>query len=98
MEFIDFQAEVEDDDNDTANNNLELGFAKNEEDKNFVNDSRQKPDTSLSFDRFLNQSPEIHNALNDRSNDNCKLDTHNLQPEMYWEIDRSFVEFDKFDS
>ena len=26
-----------------------------------------------------------------------KLDAGDLQPEMYWEIDRSFVEFDEFD-
>ena len=31
------------------------------------------------------------------SNNNCKLDIQDLQPEMYWKIDRSFVEFDEFD-
>ena len=31
------------------------------------------------------------------SDNNCKLDIQDLQPEMYWKIDRSFVEFDEFD-
>ena len=39
---------------------------------------------------------EISGALNDRSDDNCKLDTQDLQPEMCWEIDRDCVQFDEF--
>ena len=93
MEFINFQAEVDD-----GNGDLERDFAENNEDGKFTDDSQQEPSTSLSFDRrFHNQSREIRDALNGRSDDNCKLDTLDLQPEMYWEIDRSFVEFEKFD-
>ena len=40
----------------------------------------------------------MHDVLNGKSDDNCKLDTHDLQPEIYWETDRSFAEFDKFES
>ena len=94
MEFIDFQAEVD----DSESNNLELYFVENDEDKNFVDDSQEDRIISLNFYRkFHNQSREIHAALNDRSNNNCKLGTRDLQSEMYWEIDRGFVEFDKFD-
>ena len=41
MEFIDFQAEVDDSDND----NLELDFVENDEDKNFVDNKQEKPGT-----------------------------------------------------
>ena len=41
MEFIDFQAEVDDSDND----NLELGFVENDEDKNFVDNKQEEPGT-----------------------------------------------------
>ena len=37
MEFIDFQAEVD----DSESNNLELYFVENDEDKNFVDDSQE---------------------------------------------------------
>ena len=53
---------------------------------------------SLNFYRkFHNQSREIFDALNDRSDDSCKLDTRDLQPEIYWEIDKSLVQFDEFE-
>ena len=84
MEFIDFQAEVDDSDND----NLELDFVENDEDKNFVDISQKEPGTSLNFYRkFHNQSREIHDDLNDRSDNIWKSDIRDLQPEMYWEID-----------
>ena len=83
MEFIDFQAEVHDSDN----YNLELDFVENDEDKNFV-DSQKEPGTSLNFYRkFHNQSREIQDDLNDRSDNIWKSDIRDLQPEMYWEID-----------
>ena len=60
MEFIDFQAEVDDSDND----NLEHDFVENNGSKNFVNDSQMEPDTSLNFNRKShNQSREMHDAL-----------------------------------
>lgn len=36
--------------------------------------------------------------LNVRSNDESKIDTRDLQPEIFYHIKREFVEFDKFDS
>ena len=84
MEFIDFQAEVDDSDND----NLELDFVENDEDKNFVDISQKEPGTFLNFYRkFHNQSREIYDDLNDRSDNIWKSDIRDLQPEMYWEID-----------
>ena len=84
MEFIDFQAEVDDSDND----NLELDFVENDEDKNFADISQKEPGTFLNFYRkFHNQSREIHDDLNDRSDNIWKSDICDLQPEMYWEID-----------
>ena len=60
MEFIDFQVEVDDSDND----NLEHGFVENDGSKNFVNDSQMEPGTSLNFNRKShNQSREMHDAL-----------------------------------
>ena len=60
MEFIDFQAEVDDSDND----NLEHHFVENDGSKNFVNDSQMEPGTSLNFNRKShNQSREMHDAL-----------------------------------
>ena len=44
------------------------------------------------------QTRDIFDALNDRNHDNCKFDKRNSKPEMYWEIDRSFAQFDEFDS
>ena len=68
MEFINFEAEV--DDNDVDNDHFELKDVGDEEDKNFVDDSQQAPGSSLSFYRFSNQSCEICDALNDRRNGN----------------------------
>ena len=60
MEFIDFQAEVDDSDN----GNLEHDFVENDGSKNFVNDSQMEPGTSLNFNRKShNQSREMHDAL-----------------------------------
>ena len=51
------------------------------------------------FDKvLLIQFHHIFDALNDRNYDNCKFDNRNSKPEMYWEIDRSFAQFDEFDS
>lgn len=40
---------------------------------------------------------EISDMLNNRSDDNCRLDTRDLQLEMYWEIDIDYVQFDEFE-
>lgn len=78
-------------------NFLELDFFENEADKNFLDDDQELQDTSLKFCRkFHSQSREMSPALNNRSNANCKLDTHDLQPEIYWETERSFVQSDQF--
>lgn len=48
-------------------------------DKKFLDSSQQQQGTSLNFYRkFRNQSREIFDALNDRSDDSCKLDTRDL--------------------
>ena len=44
------------------------------------------------------QTRDIFDALNYRNHDNCKFDKRSSKPEMYWEIDRSFAQFDEFDS
>ena len=87
MEFTDFQAGT-----DYDNDDSEFDPPENNADKNFLGDSQQQQCTSLNFYRKShNQLHEIFDALNNRSDDNCKLDTRDLQHEMYWEIDRSFV-------
>ena len=69
MEFVGFEAEVVDD-----TNKLELDYEE-DTDKSFLDDGQQKQSTSLNFYRkFQNQSQKISDALNDRSDDNCKLD------------------------
>ena len=71
MEFVDYEAEVVDD-----TDKLELDYEEEDTDKNFLDDSQQEQGTSLIFHRkFHNKSSEISDALNDRSNDNCKLGT-----------------------
>lgn len=90
MELIDFEAVVDDIDK------LELDY---EEDTNnfFLDNSQQEQGTFLYFYRkFHNQAHEISDTLNHKSNNNCKLDTRDLQPEMYREIDRDHVQFDEF--
>ena len=94
MEFIDFQPDVDDSDND----NLELDFVENDEGKCLVDDRQEESGISSDFYRkFHNQSREIRDVINDRGDKNCKLDICDLKHEMYWEIDWSFVEFDEFD-
>ena len=92
MEFTDFQAKVDDSDNDK----LKLDFVKIDEHKNFGDNTQEKSVAYLNFYRkFHNQSREIRYVLNNRSDE--KLDIRDLQSKMYWEIDRSVVEFDEFD-
>ena len=92
MEFTDFQAKVDDSDNDK----LKLDFVKIDEHKNFGDNTQEKSGAYLNFYiKFHNQSREIRYVLNNRSDEN--LDIRDLQSKMYWEIDRSVVEFDEFD-
>ena len=91
---INFQAEIDD-----GSGHLALHFVENKEVKKFIDDSQKKPGTSLNFyRRFHNQSCEICDALNYKNDNNCKLNTRNLQLETYCKIDRNFIEFKKFDS
>ena len=63
-----------------------------------IKDDINQQGTSINvYRKFHNQSCGIFDALNDQSDDGSKLDKHDLQPEMYWEIDRSFVQFNEFD-
>ena len=88
MEFINF--EVEAIDNSNSINDLKLNFDEN---KHFAGNKQ----IASASGRLYNHSRETHDALNDRSDNNCKLDTRDLQDEMYWEIDWSFVDFDEFE-
>lgn len=93
MQFIDFQAEDVD-----GTVRFDLEYEEDATDKIFLDGGRQEQCTSLNFYRkFHDQSREISNALNDRSEDNCRLDTRHLQPEMYWETVRDHVQFDEFE-
>ena len=90
MELADFEAEVIDD-ADGLDEEKE-----NTEDQQILDGSEQG--TSLNFCRkFHNQSREISDALNDSSDDGCKLNTRDLQPEMYWDGDCEHVQFDNFE-
>lgn len=56
-------------------------------DKSFIDDDTNQQGTPVSFyGRFHNQTHDTFEALNDQNEDNCKL-----EPEIYWEIVRSFV-------
>ena len=75
MEFIDFQAKVDDSDNDK----LKLDFVKIDEHKNFGDNTQEESGAYLNFYRkFHNQSREIRNNRSDG-----KLDIRDLQPKMY---------------
>ena len=84
MEFVDFEAEVIDD------------FSYNNE--NEKDDIADKSFYKWWCQSTRYQTRDIFDALNDHNHDNCKFDKRNSKPEMYCEIDRSFAQFDEFDS
>ena len=91
MRFVDFEANIVDD-----TGKLELDYEEDAH-KNFLDDSQQQQGTSLNFYRkFNNQSRKISDTLKERRDGIRKLDTRDLQPEMYWEINSDHVQFDEF--
>lgn len=76
---------------DVQNNNDVSSF------HDFVDDEESELCDSLSwYRRFHSQFDELSDTLNDRSDDNCQIDSRNLQCEMYWEINREHIQFDEF--
>ena len=86
MEYINFEAEVDDEE--------ELVFS-DQKNENFIDDSNCNNIQSLSFYRFFNQSRDPAKAVED--DDGSRLDRRDLQPEMFHTIKREQVEFDDFD-
>ena len=90
MDYIDFEGEVE---NANASDE-ELIFSENLNDDRFIDDNIQEKSDSPSFYKFVNQTRDPAEDLND--NDKSKLDVRDLQPEMFYHIKREFVEYDEF--
>ena len=89
MEFVNSQSI--DVDVDIAKENLEVIYDEDSNDKKFIDDYQQQESGVSFYIKFHNQSREIQDALDDRSEDNCKLSIRDLEPEMYWEIDRDLL-------
>ena len=91
MDYVDFEGEVE-----NANASDEkLIFSENLNDDKFIDDNIQEKSDSPSFCKFVNQTRDPAETLND--NDKSKLDVRDLEPEIFYHIKREFVEFDEFD-
>ena len=90
MEYVNFDAKDE-----NASDNEELVFSDNEG-ENFIDDSNQEGNQSPSFCRFMNQTRDPAEAVND--DDVSHLDRRDLQPDMFYCINRKHVEFDEFDN
>ena len=86
MEYINFEAEVE--------NEEKLVFP-DQKNENFIDDSNCNNIQSPSFYRFFNQSSDPVKAVED--DDGSRLDRRHLQPEIFHTIKREKVEFDDFD-
>ena len=76
MESIKFELEDE-----NASDNEELAFSDNEG-ENFIDNSYQEDNQSPSFYRFMNQTRDTAEAVNDH--DGSHLDRHDLKPEMFY--------------
>ena len=94
MEFIDSQSI--DTDAEIAKENLEVIYDEDSNDKKFIDDYQQQESDVSFYRKFHNQSREVQDALDDRSEDNCKLDIRDLQPEMYLKIDRDLLNLTRF--
>lgn len=91
MEIIDLQALVNNDISEQEN----VTEVSNAIHENFIDYQRQQPVSSRSFHR------KVENVTRDISiepidNSNNWVNKCDLQPEMFWTKDRSFVEFGKF--
>ena len=90
MDYITFQAEVE---GENFSADEELTFSDNE--NNFIDDSNEECNQPPSFYRFFNQTRHPVEAAND--NDGSQFDRRDLQPEMFFTINREHVKFDESD-
>lgn len=86
IDHIDFEARADNDSDE------ELVFSENLNDDSI---QKEEEDDSPRFYRFVNQTRDVSEALND--DDKSKLDVCDLQSEMFYDIKREFVEFDEFD-
>ena len=91
MEYINFEAEVE---AENVEDEEELVFS-DQENENFIDDSNCNNIQSPSFYKFVNQSRDPVEAVED--DDGSRLDRHDLEPEMFHTIKKEQVEFDDFD-
>ena len=91
MEYINFEAEFE---AENVEDEEELVFS-DQENENFIDDSNCNNIQSPSFYRFVNQSLDPVEAVED--DDGSRLDRHDLEPEMFHTIKKEQVEFDDFD-
>ena len=87
MDYINF---VED---RNVSSDKELTFSDNQ--NNFIDDSNEECYQPRSFYGFVNQTHVSVEAVND--DNGSQLDRRNLQPEMFFSIDKEHVEFDEFD-
>ena len=76
IEYINFEAEDE-----NASDNEGLVFSDHE-DENFIDDSNQNDNQPPSFYRFVNQTRDPVETVND--DDGSKLDKRDLHPEMFY--------------
>ena len=86
IDHIDFEGRADNDSDE------ELVFSENLNDDSI---QKEEEDDSPRFYRFVNQTRDVSEALND--DDKSKLDVCDLQSEMFYDIKREFVEFDEFD-
>ena len=78
MEYIAFEAKVSD-----VNNDEELIFPKKLTDDSFIDNSVHEKGASSSFYRFVNQTRDPLEALNDSSDDKSNIDSCDLQLKMF---------------
>ena len=89
MEYIDFEAEVSNEDEI-----LSFSGSENDEDNRPFTDDGEVENQEPSFYRkFFNRTRDPAEAVYD--DDKSHLDTRDLQPEMFLKEDRANVEFDE---
>ena len=89
MEYINFEAEDK-----NAIDNEKLVFSDHGG-ENFIDDSSQEDNQFPSFYRFVNQTRDPAEAVN--NDDESHLDRRDLQPKMFYCVNREHVEFEEFD-
>ena len=89
MEYINFEAEDE-----NASDNEELVFSDHEG-KIFIDNSSQENNQSPSFYRFVNQTRDPAEAVNE--NEESHLDRGDSQPEIFYCVNREQAELREID-